>query len=567
MKFNKLTIGFGALALMFTACDKAAEQEYTPAEPVPTPDAYFSLESDDEVIIDENQTEFSIPVYRANTAATSTVDVKCDVNGNIFTYVLLDSEGNEKKVSPVISGDNSSATLPVTFAQGEGVANIKVTYEWSDMAANAGKEFLFKLDAEGEATPYFKTNADISAMFIPWENVVGPKGETTGKFLDMLIFSGFSVNGGTEPFEYEVTIQSNPISKGIFRVLTPYANMFTNSEGDNFQYHGGNRVNMMYINASDPNNVYLCDKLGKPKPFYDTYYVLSPQYGQVTYWDRIAGAILKEDLDTGERVYPSAGGAVAHYYTQEVGGVEYPNNIVFPDDHFYVSHGPTTVTGGNELQIIFPGGKEQKAWNDLGMGTYTEGILYWNLETKTIEYQVPVQQSIKNPTTYRMVNPYTNWWPDSYPQDQDYYVQLDTSDPELVLVPLDNTGNFVRVGKRSYAFYVMNAATFFMNYSQNPLTAQQIKDEGLNDTMEGNVIMLKNMLGYAMNSQGSSVQTFDPSQMGSPGNKLVLPDEEAPAPTTYVEDGSRNITKLNFHKRFPSGKMIAIKKFDLNPGN
>ena len=229
MKFNKLTIGFGAMALMLTSCDKAADQEYTPAAPVPTPAAYFSLDSDDEVIIDENQTEFSIPVYRANTTEASTVDVKCDVNGNYFTYVLIDADGNPQNVNPTVSGDNSSVTLPVTFAKGEGTANIKVTYKWEDMAANAGKEYIFKLATEGEDSPYFKTTADVSAMFIPWENVVGPKGETTGKFIDLLIYSGFSLSGGNDPFEFEVTIQSNPISKGIFRVLTPYANMFTNS--------------------------------------------------------------------------------------------------------------------------------------------------------------------------------------------------------------------------------------------------------------------------------------------------------------------------------------------------
>ena len=239
MKFNKLTIGFGAMALMLTSCDKAADQEYTPAAPVPTPAAYFSLDSDDEVIIDENQTEFSIPVYRANTTEASTVDVKCDVNGNYFTYVLIDADGNPQNVNPTVSGDNSSVTLPVTFAKGEGTANIKVTYKWEDMAANAGKEYIFKLATEGEDSPYSKTTADVSAMFIPWENVVGPKGETTGKFIDLLIYSGFSLSGGNDPFEFEVTIQSNPISKGIFRVLTPYANMFTNSSGDSFQYVGG----------------------------------------------------------------------------------------------------------------------------------------------------------------------------------------------------------------------------------------------------------------------------------------------------------------------------------------
>lgn len=86
MKFNKLTVGLGLLAMMFTACDKAAEQDYTPAAPVANPPAYFSLDYDGSVIIDENQTSFDVPVYRANTSGSQTVDVNCTVNGDFFSY-------------------------------------------------------------------------------------------------------------------------------------------------------------------------------------------------------------------------------------------------------------------------------------------------------------------------------------------------------------------------------------------------------------------------------------------------------------------------------------------------
>ena len=62
MKFNKLIIGLGVLGLMSTSCDKAEKQDYTAAPGVATPPAYFAIDRDDEIVLEEEQNEFTIPL-------------------------------------------------------------------------------------------------------------------------------------------------------------------------------------------------------------------------------------------------------------------------------------------------------------------------------------------------------------------------------------------------------------------------------------------------------------------------------------------------------------------------
>ena len=54
MKFNKLIIGLGVLGLMSTSCDKAEKQDYTAAPGVATPPAYFAIDRDDEIVLEED---------------------------------------------------------------------------------------------------------------------------------------------------------------------------------------------------------------------------------------------------------------------------------------------------------------------------------------------------------------------------------------------------------------------------------------------------------------------------------------------------------------------------------
>lgn len=559
MKLYKSTIGLGLIALMFSACDKAAEQGYTPAAPVTTPPAYFALDYDGSVIIDENQTSFTVPVYRANTAGEQTVTVNCSVNGDFFSY-QLPGEPNPKVVAFQKQGESSTAAIPVTFADGESTSDITIVYEWANMSANAGKEFKFDFKTDGASTEYFTTEALYSALFIPWEPVVGPKGETTGKFVDALVFTGWNVD---DPFEYEVEIQSNPLNKGIYRVMTPYANCPTNSPGaQQMQYEGGDIVNIMYINATDPDNVYLCDKLGEALPEYETYYIIDRDYGKVSYFDRAAGEIAGRETKK-----PNAGYTSATLETQEAGGKVYPNYIVFPEDHFYVLF-DSYCENGNELQIIFPGGEGKKEWNDLGDCTYYEGFMTVANGYDPMEYSVPIQQHIENPNIYRLIDPYTNYWPEENPQDDEYPIKIDCSEPEFVTIARQNTGNWIAVGRNDYDVQLTNAAMLYTQYLKEEYlkTEDQIISEGLNDTFSNGVINLANVVGLLFDSEGDIASIVEAKEQGWPGCKVTLPATDAGA-KSFAAKASRNNVGIRYaRKPLKFGRDVkAVPMFDIDP--
>lgn len=579
MKFNKLYIGLGAMALMFTACDKAADQEYTPAPGVDTPPVYFAYEFTDEVNIDENQVEFTIPVYRANTATAETSDVKIAVsseatgtpavggNTKIFSFEVPNADGGFTKVASTESSDN--VTVPVYFPAEAGESTIKVTYNWNDMAANAGKFFDFALSVDGEPSPYFSTTAQVSAVFVPWKNVMGPKGEETGRFIDKLVLSGFSVTGGAfvdGAAVYEVTIQDNEVNPGLYRVVTPYANMVQNDEGEDFRYMGGDIVNYMYINAQDPSNVYLCDRKGNPSPRYDTYYTLAGTYGNIIFWDRVAGQLANQNFEIGGDEYSSAGGAAATFDTQEVNGEVYPNSIIFPEKHFFVSHGDAgdAVVDGDELQIIMPGGKEKQTWEDLGNGMYSEELLYFYENGLTAEYVVPVQRHMEEPTRYRMMNPYTTFYPEPNVQNDDYPIEIDCTKENYVKVPLQETGYSIREGRNTYRIYMTNYAVLYTEYLKEPMSEQQIIKEGLNDIMTGNTISLKNAVMVPVDRSDNFVtdMIFDAEALETNGNKLVLPEptDTPEGVKGYVSPTAGNTIKPNtgWHlvaRPIPTGKI------------
>lgn len=544
MKFNKLTVGLGLLAMMFTACDKAAEQDYTPAAPVATPPAYFSLDYDGSVIIDENQTSFDVPVYRANTSGSQTVDVNCTVNGDFFSYSV-------GEVAPVAFA-NGSATIPVVFEDGASEALITISYPWDKMAASAGTEFKFDFTTSGENTEYFATEALYTALFIPWEPVVGPKGEAVATWKDDAIYSGFSITGAA--FEWEVEIQMNPLSPGLYRIKHPYEGAPQNSTGDDFQYHGTGD-NYLYINASDAGNVYFSDKLGNAQPNYDTYYTLASSYSDISLFDRAAGEIAGIELDG----YPNAGYDVATRADMTVSGTTYVDYIDFPVNHFYVyTDGYVYDNSEGTLQIIFPGGSGKREWNDLGMCSYTDAMISCANGMDPVTIQVPVQQHVDNPSLYRLVDPYTTYWVEPNPQDDNFYIQIDCSDPEFVLVSPQDTGNWMEITGEFYAAYMVNAASYFTTVvsTNNRLTRAEIISRGLNDTFNNGIINIAHAMALATDEEGHIVDGFDCAAEGTAGCVVNL-NSASNAPANYVTPAAAKQPRKN------NGNMKAVRIFNM----
>ena len=550
----------GSLALMFTACDKAAEQTYTPAAPVVTPPAYFAMDYDSNIYLEENQTSFTVPVYRAEAGAEATVAINCQVDGDFFSY--KNAEGQE--VEFTVNEGKATAEIPVKFAAGQDSTSIEISYPWDTMSTKAGVKYNFQFASTGESSPYFITDVDYVACYVPWVTVTGPNGETTATYKDKAIFSGFQfTNPSTEElFAWEVEIQSTEVFPGLYRIINPYEGALQEDSDDgSYTYHGTGTI-YMYINATDPENVYLSDKVGNPLPEFNTYYTFAAEYGEsVYYFDRIAGGLAGKYLYDDEDSFPNDGAGLGTRVDFEQGGQTYVDYIDFAEDHFFV-YTDGYETTSNELIIIFPGGQGKREWNDLGMATYTEDMLSAYYEMGEQTYQVPVQQNIDNPSVYRMINPYTNYWPESNPQEEDYNITIDCSDPDFVIVATQNTGNWLE-SDEMYEAWMTNAAYYYTTLVTDKYkkTQAEITAAGMNDTFKDGVIEIKNAFALAIDEDDKidGAESFSCADFGATGCKLVLPTEKA-ATESYATSAASNKGK-----KTSNAPLKFVKLFGLNP--
>ena len=561
MKSNKVILGLGAVALMLTSCDKAAEQNYTAAPPVATPPVYFSLDYDPEVVLEENQEEFTIPVYRADGAGEKTYPVEVTMSTN-----APNADGLFMLPGNVPLPVNKTTTANVTFAEGKTEGQLKVTYPWSEMEQLPGIEFDFSLNVTGEDTEYFLTKTDYNVMYVPWLGVQDDEGNTICYFIDDLVYSGWKLTGYPTPFKYEVEIQYNPVAleKGqyILRVNTPYANLghFGSSDGfrfDGYDENGDVIKNVMYINATDAHDIYLCDKAGNPfSGIYNTYYVISDEYGNVGYVDRCSAYKKNELVEFGGTKYKnSEGNAALNGHFDETG-----KKIIFPDSHFFVlmlGEG-SALTTGQPLEIWLPGAKEVAEWEEIGMANYTDGVVSFleDINDGTWTYEVPILQNIKNPSLYRLINPYTNYWPDGNPRDEDYNLDINVSDPNMVELELQPIGYEIPLGRNYYEGYICNAACMYLYHMNEGYewTPQEVVAQGVNDTFEDNVINLKHIAAWYIGEDDKIVDVTNLWEKGSEGCKVVLPGPSG-APS-YATSAARNSGKFVPYKQKATKKII-----------
>jgi hypothetical protein len=561
MKINKVILGLGVVSLMLTSCDKAAEQDYTPAAGVATPPAYFSLDYTSSVVLEEEQESFEITLYRADGGAAQTTPVELTMT--------TDAQADGLFTVPTASGEkaintNEKVTAQVTFAEGATEASLLVTYPWDKMKDLSGVEFDFDLSVDGEDTPYFLTSTSYDVMYVPWMSPVDEEtGETTCYFLDDLIYSGWRLTGYPTPFKYEVDIQYNPIAleregKLIYRIQTPYANLghYGNSSNmfvfEGYDDNGELIKNVMYVNATDPYDVYLCKSNGDPfTDIYNTYYTISPDYGNVGYIDRSACYLADEYCVFNGSGYGNSGGSASlNAYIDDSG-----KKIIFPEQHFYVVMlgDGEAITYGQELQIWLPGAKEEAEWNDLGMATFTDNLVGYLDDFGEQTYDVPVQQNIKDSSLYRLISPYTNNWPGGgYETDEDYNVEISVSNPECVIVELSETGRelpLVPGGRFAYSNYLTNVANLTMNYYTTPWTEAQVISQGMNDKFENNVIRINNPILWFDNDNEDIVSTSDFPEIYF---EVVLPSaDNAPRYVTKAAKnklGTRRSSEMKAHK-------------------
>lgn len=213
------------------SCDNTKDNdEYTVYQGA-VPSVYFKTQADQDIAIGDNDTQFTFNVYRDNKGAAETVNLAW-------------------------TGDYTGFSVPtsVTFESGKDVATAAVTFNTSELQGNHTFEMTVSIP-NTENSGFTQSSITFYALYTTWVSL--------GKavYTDYWVGTFF----GVENISYYVEVMEHPVTKGLYRVMNPYGEAYPyNDPGD----YDDTEDHSMYVNASDPDKVFIADKNGNAAFFY-----------------------------------------------------------------------------------------------------------------------------------------------------------------------------------------------------------------------------------------------------------------------------------------------------------
>ena len=508
MKKIAYLFSIAALALTLGACTDE-EPKFNPAPAVEELPVFFSFENATEIEIFENTTDIEVPVYRKSAEGALSVPVTATVTPDADGYTFPGT---------------------VEFADGETKATYTVDLDMTKIKGRVDYKMTLTV-GDGVETPYYTDKITYTLNYSPWVLVTGTDKDgnevTKALYCDDIIAPAY----GLDPVEYEVEMQANPENTNIIRLVDPYGEAWPYLPAgayDDSEHH------YMYFNITNPNEVFLCDEngvalgTGGTDFMYHTGLTLDA-YGEImitTYYNYYVANGRTPDADAN--------------------GTLKQGNLTFGVDKMLFSFASdTSLYYGNrsgKFRVIWPGAEPyvdpMTIWNPIGTGQFTDGILFPlavmeddNEELPT--YGVEVMQFAGDPAMYRIMNP---WKAGVCPYGVDYsgdkYIELDTTNPDCVIMPQQSTG--LSFGANG-TLYIMNYANFLL---ANGKSASEIISMGVNDTFKDGVIYSApgNLLwGFPVNGQLSLRQ-------GEFEWKLVMPDASSEGTTAKAKSAGHHFS-------------------------
>lgn len=444
MKFKSLYLAsIAVLGFAMAACDGKQDTSYTPAAPVESPQCYFAPAESGQVFeVGEDDSEVTINIYRGESADSITVPVT-------FTGT-----------------DTSLFTVPadVTFAEGQQMAEIVVSFDAT--ALQGAKPYDITLAVgDGENSPYFLQTITNQVLYFPWVDVVGPNGEQYASYEDALIGKWFNV---PNPSVWNVKLQMSPAVEGLYRLVNPYGAACPYNEPADYD---SSKNYYVYFNTKNPDAVFLCTDKGE---------VNEPDGSLLTihtgmnwgYGEFLMSGYYNFRAQAGN----AAGGAM--YLGKNTNGY-----IVFPEQSilgFMTEY--STSWGYSPLRCVirFPGAAIPAAdveWESIGACDFTDPYILPLFNDETDTWSVEVEKNIKTPGVFRIVNAYE---PFSDGFSEDYYTEIDCTDPTYVELLQQNTGLVIdeTLGD-TYIMNIAGAAGRVIN-----MTAEQVVAGGYVDTYD-----------------------------------------------------------------------------------
>lgn len=225
--FRYAKIAVAALVTVaMAAC--TSDYEYDTPEALKGAQVYFSNTLPSKIEVNKESGNFDVTLSRQNTEGELTVPLMFTADeGNIYTVPST-----------------------VTFADGEATANIHITFNPDELVYGNYVGGTISFDADNFSTPFGATSYQFKAGASAYEDVEGGK----GKFRDGLISALY----GIEVLEYDVQIQKDAHTPGIYRVVAPYGQKGWSGANPWYTAFDENESNTdMIIDATDPDFVYI----------------------------------------------------------------------------------------------------------------------------------------------------------------------------------------------------------------------------------------------------------------------------------------------------------------------
>lgn len=225
--FRYAKIAVAALVTVaMAAC--TSDYEYDTPEALKGAQVYFSNTLPSKIEVNKESGNFDVTLSRQNTEGELTVPLMFTADeGNIYTVPST-----------------------VTFADGEATANIHITFNPDELVYGNYVGGTISFDADNFSTPYGATSYKFTAGASAYVDVAGGK----GKFRDGLISAAYRI----EVLEYDVQIQQDAHTPGIYRVVAPYGQKGWSGVNPWYTAFDENENNTdMIIDATDPDYVYI----------------------------------------------------------------------------------------------------------------------------------------------------------------------------------------------------------------------------------------------------------------------------------------------------------------------
>lgn len=208
------------ITLIFGSCTE--EAEYAKAG-IPAGDqVYFANTLGNKISLKKENTSFTVELNRIKTDAAVTVNLKVTNSSN-----------------------NISVPSSVTFAAGATTAQLAISYTPGKMEYDEFSKITLAIEGEEYTTPYGNSAYTFEAGIpAPWTSL----GMAT--YVDGYVSGAY----GLEPPTYQLEIQKNDLTPGLYRLVNPYGEGFPYASPGSYD---ASQNYYMEINAVDPEAVYI----------------------------------------------------------------------------------------------------------------------------------------------------------------------------------------------------------------------------------------------------------------------------------------------------------------------